>query len=257
MEHPDNHPIHIVHPRPKPLRAALARRPAILRPFVFCEWCFDWTAHLLSSWALVAVLQYIGTFSILIGLIFYYSEAPDRLKQKHYQAWQVINTAQGKGGAGGRIEALTELNNDGEPLVGVDASKAFLENIQLPRATLRRADLSRADMMEANLSHADIPDANLEFTNLRGANLESANFRGSYLKNTDLTGANLRHADLRNAVLTDADLSNADLQDVQWKGDRLRLAGATVYGVKNAPPGFIEAAMKMGASTQPDEDAAP
>jgi hypothetical protein len=28
------------------------------------------------------------------------SEAGDRKKQKHYQAWQVINTAQGKGGSG-------------------------------------------------------------------------------------------------------------------------------------------------------------
>ncbi len=39
-----------------------------------------------------------------MAVIFYFSESGDRLKQKHYQAWQVINTAQGKGGSGGRIE---------------------------------------------------------------------------------------------------------------------------------------------------------
>jgi hypothetical protein len=255
MDDPIIQSIHVVHPRPKPLKAWLTQSPAWLRPFIALEWFFNWIAYWLSSWGFVAVLQYVGTFSILIGLIFYFSEAPDRLKQKHYQAWQVINTAQGKGGAGGRIEALTELNNDGEPLVGVDISKAFLEKIQLPHATLRRAELSRADMMGANLAQADIPDADLEFTNLRGADLEGVNLQGSYLKNADLTGANLRHADLRNAVLTDADLRHADLQDIQWKGERLRLSGVTIYGVKNAPPGFIDAAMKMGASTQPDDDA--
>ena len=41
-------------------------------------------------------------------LIFYFADQGGRLKQKHYQAWQVINTAQGKGGSGGplRIVAL-------------------------------------------------------------------------------------------------------------------------------------------------------
>jgi hypothetical protein len=65
------------------------------------------------------VLEYLGVFSVLIAIVFYFSEAGDRRKQKHYQAWQVINTAQGKGGSGGRIEALQELNIDRIPLVGV------------------------------------------------------------------------------------------------------------------------------------------
>jgi hypothetical protein len=47
-----------------------------------------------------------GHLVSLFAVIFYYSEAGDRKKQKHYQAWQVIDTAQAKGGNGGRIEAL-------------------------------------------------------------------------------------------------------------------------------------------------------
>ena len=82
---------------------------------------------LLSRWSFLEVLEYLGSFSILIAVIFYFSESGDRLKQKHYQAWQVINTAQGKGGSGGRIEALQELDEDGVPLVGVDVSGAFLQ----------------------------------------------------------------------------------------------------------------------------------
>jgi len=60
------------------------------------------------------------------------------VKQKHYQAWQVVNTAQGKGGSGGRIEALQELDQDGVPLVGVYVAGASLQGVRLPKAGLNR-----------------------------------------------------------------------------------------------------------------------
>src|SRR5579864_3227078 len=83
-----------------------------LLPFHAIEWSFEWTAYGLSRWAFLEVLEYLGIFSVLIAIVFYFAESGDRKKQKHYQAWQVINTAQGKGGSGGRIEALHELNAD-------------------------------------------------------------------------------------------------------------------------------------------------
>jgi hypothetical protein len=82
-------------------------------------------AYLLSNWKFLEVLEYIGSLSVLVAVLFYFSGSGDRTKQKHYQAWQVINTAQGKGGSGGRVAALQELNADGVPLVGVDLSGAF------------------------------------------------------------------------------------------------------------------------------------
>src|SRR5215469_2319161 len=151
--------LRIKHEPPGRWKQYTAGKPAWLRPFLAIEWPLAWLAHGLSRWSFLEVLDYLGSLSVLVAVIFYFSEAPDRLKQKHYQAWQVINTAQGKGGSGGRVEALTELNNDGEPLVGVDISRAFLESIALPGASLRRADLSRADMMWSNLSRADLSDA--------------------------------------------------------------------------------------------------
>ena len=91
-------------------------------PFRAFEWLLEWVAYGLSRWSFLEVLEYLGTFSVLVGVIFYFSESGDRIKQRHYQAWQVINTAQGKGGSGGRIEALQELNADHVQLVGVDVS---------------------------------------------------------------------------------------------------------------------------------------
>ena len=38
------------------------------------------------------VLEYLGTFSVLVAVIFYFSESGDRVKQRHYQAWQVKKT---------------------------------------------------------------------------------------------------------------------------------------------------------------------
>src|SRR6516162_4927610 len=126
------------------------------RPFWALEWFWEWIAYLLNNWTFLEVLEYVSTFSVLIAVIFYFAEAGDRKKQKHYQAWQVINTAQGKGGSGGRIEALQELNQDREPLVGVDASEAFLQGIRLPKANLLRCDLHAADLRDSVLSGSNM-----------------------------------------------------------------------------------------------------
>src|SRR5215472_2816563 len=107
-----------------------------MAPILAIEWPFEWLAYVLGNWVLLEILEYLGTFSVLVAVIFYFHDSGNRLKQKHYQAWQVINTAQGKGGSGGRIEALQELNADGVPLVGVDVSRAFLQGVSLPSARL-------------------------------------------------------------------------------------------------------------------------
>jgi len=85
-------------------------------PFLRLEWTLEWIAYALDRWSFLKVLERLGSFSVLIAVIFYFSDAGNRIKQRHYQAWQVINTAQGQGGNGGRIEAMQELNADGVPL---------------------------------------------------------------------------------------------------------------------------------------------
>ena len=72
------------------------------------EWFWEWVAYILSNWSFLEALEYLSSFGVLIAVVFYFTESGDRIKQKHYQAWQVINTAQGKGGNGGRIDALVQ-----------------------------------------------------------------------------------------------------------------------------------------------------
>jgi hypothetical protein len=215
-------------------------------PFWAVEWVLDWIAFGLSRWTFLDVLEYLEGFSVLVAVIFYFSESGNRLKQKHYQAWQVVNTAQGKGGNGGRIDALEELNADRVPLVGVDVSGAFLQAIRLPRAPLARSNFRAADMRDSNLAYADFSYAELGSANLRQSNLRGARLQNTDLEGADLTGADLADADFSGATLNDADLHNSNLANVQWHdiGDIKR---ANVSGVKNAPDGFLAWAKQHGA----------
>jgi hypothetical protein len=206
------------------------------------EWVLQWTAYYLSRWALLEVLEYLGVFSVLIAVIFYFSEAGDRIKQKHYQAWQVINTAQGKGGSGGRIEALQELNMDGVPLVGVDASGAFLQGVRLRHANLLRSNLSASDLRNSDLANSNLSFANLRSANFRYAVLRYANLTDADMDNTDFVAADLSDTDLTGARLSNADLRHASLQGIHWR-HIAAIDGANVWAVRDAPEGFISWAL--------------
>src|ERR1700728_475762 len=203
-------------PVPWPERRARARNRWLI-PLIAIDWSWEWLAYLLSNWSFLEVLEYLGSFSVLIGVIFWFSESGDRIQQRHYQAWQVINTAQGKGGSGGRIEALQELNADGVPLVGVDVSSAFLQGVKLERANLLRANFSAADLRHCDLQAADFTNANLHSANFREGNLEHASFQSADMTDVDLWGSHLAGAKLDDADLSGADLRFADLQNVEWR----------------------------------------
>jgi hypothetical protein len=217
-------------------------------PFAALEYPFEWLAYLLSRWSFLEVLEYLGSFSILIAVIFYFSESGDRLKQKHYQAWQVINTAQGKGGSGGRIDALQELSKDGEALVGVDVAGSFLQGVNLPEAKLVRANFNAVDARNSDFARADLSTANLRSGNFRNSNLSHADLEDADLGEGDFCGANLSGSDLDGATLDGADLGNADLAGIKWQKIK-SVKGATLQQVHNAPSGFVEWAAEHGAVT--------
>ncbi len=217
------------------------------------DFFFKWLAWLLSRWAFLEVLEYLGALSVLVGVIFYFSESGDRQKQKHYQAWQVINTSQGKGGNGGRIDALEELNQDHVSLVGVDVSGAALQGIELPRANLRRASMQATDLRDCKLDSAVLADANLNSANFRGCTLKSANLTRADFEEADLVGASLENANLSGANFKNCDLRNTDLRGIHWQGIA-SVESANLYGAKNAPADFTAWAIQHGAISQPVDD---
>ncbi|HWE04911.1 MAG TPA: pentapeptide repeat-containing protein [Tepidisphaeraceae bacterium] len=200
----------------------------------------------LSRWSLFKVLAYAETFSVLVALIFWVAEASERKQQKHYQAWQVINTAQGKGGNGGRLDALEQLNDDHVPLVGVDVNQAYLQGIHLEQAELRRATFAACDLRNAHFRRARLADTTFTSANLRGAELRGADLSEAALIDADLTDADFRGAKLSDVNFSRADLRGADLAGVRdWKNIAVRLAN--VYGIKNPPDGFVKWAKEHGA----------
>ena len=233
--------------RPEPwLRHRERAKYAWLVPLFAIEWVWTWLAYWLSGWAFLEVLEYLGTLSLLLAVISYFAESGNRIKQKHYQAWQVINSAQAKGGSGGRIDALEELHKVGVPLVGVDVSGAFLQGINLSGANLLRANIRAADVRGGNFNGAQMEYIDLTSANFRDASLQKANLRNATLQDADLTGANLSEADLEEANLAKADLRKSDWRNAKWqKIEDLKLAN--VFGIKNPPADFLNWATQNGA----------
>jgi hypothetical protein len=234
--------------RERPLTWAERKRtvPAWAIPFFALEWIWEWLAFLLSRWTFVVVLEYLGSLSILVAVFFYFHDADNRVKQRHYQAWQVINTAQGKGGSGGRIDALQELNEDGVPLVGVDVSGAFLQGLHLSNARLLRSDFSAADVRNSDFRQSDLQDCNLHSANFRQAKFAQASLVGTRMDDADMQGADFSDADLSGAILDNADLRFVNFAKIQWRQIG-SMKGANLFGSRNAPPEFIDWAAKHGA----------
>jgi hypothetical protein len=233
-------------------------------PFIYLEWRCERLSYWLGQWAFLDILGHAGRLTILIAVIFYIKgcterqrQAEDQRKAKHYQAWQVINAAQGKTGDGGRMDALQELHRDGISLAGVDISKAHLRALNLENALLMFAKLNDAYLYKANLSgatlaNANLSDAYLAGSNLSGAMLMKANLSGASFRNADLIGANLYYANLTGTDLYDADLAEANL----YCADIAEITGwqriksiefANIYGIKGQGERFIEWAKEHGA----------
>ncbi|HEY3743900.1 MAG TPA: pentapeptide repeat-containing protein [Bryobacteraceae bacterium] len=211
----------------------------------------EWVLYYLGRWGVLKIIEYGSFLSVVFAVLVYWNEAPDRIKQKHYQAWQVINTSQGKGGSGGRIEAMQELNADKIPLVGVDVSHAFLQGVRLPKAILVRSDFEAADLRDCMLQGARMESSVLHYANLRNGNLRGVHLQDSNLEDADLFGADLGGADLSRTNLKDVDLRYADLKGMIW-ADLVAIDTANIYGVKNAPAGFVDWAMHHGAVADKD-----
>jgi hypothetical protein len=112
----------------------------------------------------VKLLELAGKFGLVIAAASYLVQIPaqrqareDALKAKRYQAWALINSANGSATDGGRRDALQDLNDDRVDLAGVDLANAFLNSIKLPKA-----HLSRASLTHANLDHAVLTDAKVD-----------------------------------------------------------------------------------------------
>lgn len=172
------------------------------------------------------LFQNAEPIAIASAAVVFLLDSSDRRKAEQYEAWQVVNSALGQTGSGGRIQALEDLNRDRVDLAGIAIPRADLSGVNLERGKLERANcegaqLDSANLHGANLRSADLRNTNLRHTNLTSATLWEANLRNAVLRKTSLRGASLIRADLRNADLDSADLRNADLDSADLRGANL------------------------------------
>ncbi len=237
------------------------------RPFLFFEWLCEWAVYRLRRWAFIELLELGGRLAIVVSVVSfawnYRAVQENQRKAKHHQAWQIINSAAGKTGSGGRMEALEDLVSDDVIIGGVDLAGAELRRIgragaNLDRARLWGANLNRADLTgahlraaelgDANLTGTDLEDANLMFAefsdaNLTGAKLKNANLRRAFGSGANLTGADLSFADLEGAFLRDVNLANAELREANLTNVYLQganLTGADMFMAKLKDTGLTD-----------------
>jgi uncharacterized protein YjbI with pentapeptide repeats/hemoglobin-like flavoprotein len=174
------------------------------------------------------------SIGLLVALVLFVKEIPDRRKQFHYQAWSTVDAAHNVKVSYARILALQDLNADGISLRGLDAPNAELVEINLPKANLSRANLQLCDLSNANLSYANLDNANLSQTQLSGANLSRANLGFANLSHANLSSTNFNHANLICTNLSHTNLSGANLQEASLSGANLTGAYLTGANLKNA-----------------------
>lgn len=171
------------------------------------------------------LLEVLGWFAavvvIPVGVVSWILEAGDRTKERHYRAWELINSARGSTGDGGRRDALQDLVEDNVSLTAAPLADAYLVGVQLPGAILTKADMSRADLTDADLSGGRLMDAklikaDLTTANLSGAKLWEADMSGAVLYGTNLTNTDLRGADLTSAMLSGTDVVPLDLTTTKF-----------------------------------------
>jgi uncharacterized protein YjbI with pentapeptide repeats/hemoglobin-like flavoprotein len=179
------------------------------------------------------ILSELDPISLIIALVLFIKEIPDRKKEFHYQAWSVIDAAHGVKVSPARIIALQDLNEDGVALNNLDISGAKLIRINLPRADLSEANLTRSDLNHANLNHANLSNSLLARVNLTGADLSHTNLGFAKLSYANLSSVNLSHANLICADLRDTNLAGADLKNANLSGANMKnayLTGANLEG---------------------------
>lgn len=158
-----------------------------------------WIAFWASQLAIFRVLEYAGKLTVLVAVVVWMSEIPERHRAKVRTAWSVVNS---KGG--GRLEALDFLAQEKVDLRSLNGEYGYFGGIHL----------SGKDLTWADLSNANFDDANLRGANLQGAKLDGATFRGA-----DLRGANLSYVSMSSAPPTQfrgAKLSGADFRGVSY-----------------------------------------
>lgn len=231
-----------------------SRLPSWRRPALLWEGFWERLAQSMETWDILKVLENLGKLSILLAVLVFLWEIPQRAERntaeqsrERYEAWQLLaDTENSRLAAGGikdaletlakgcrarymkpfeRKEGLPVIRFNNVPVIGwfipdpecVELRRLTLAGTHLPNVQLQGARLRDAILLEAGLWQADLRHADLT-----GAQLQRAKLVGANLAAADLTRAQLQGADLSGAQLGGAQLREANLKGANLIGAQLR-----------------------------------
>ena len=146
------------------------------------------------------ILGAVESVAIISGVVlFLVSGARDQIKTSRLEAWRVLDLANGKETSYARIQALTDLNENGVSLEGLDAPHADLNYINLEGADLSRATLTKTQFQQAKLRQACFASAIIHECNFSFSDLRRAEFYNSKAKGANFCRARLRKASFQQA----------------------------------------------------------
>jgi uncharacterized protein YjbI with pentapeptide repeats len=168
-------------------------------PGLWLDWACQWIAYWAGSLAVFRVLDYAGKLGILVALIFWVADYPERQRTAIRTAWAVVNE---KGG--GRKENLEYLAGHDVDLKGLNGASGYFAGIVLTNRDLSWSDLDNANFEDAKLDEAKLKGAMLSGTNFKHASLSHAHFRYSrlYPSAPNLDGADIDGADFRDITIS-------------------------------------------------------
>lgn len=210
-----------------------------------------------GSW-LTRAAELFSVGAIVVGVVMYVREGPSRERSAVFQAWGVVAQAEKKEASLGRPQAIRQLKEQEESLVGIVLEKARLKNV----------DFGNSDLTDGNLGGLYCTNCLFEAATLSKVNVEDATFRspcrfsGATLERVDGSGAKFLDCAIDKAALTlfkaeprrasfngstfidstisrstlrDAIFDNADLRNARFIDTDLRRANfqrANVAGMK-------------------------
>jgi uncharacterized protein YjbI with pentapeptide repeats len=186
-----------------------------------------------SVGTLTKLAEIATKLGVILGIVVWVIEIPDREQQRVDTAWAVVNAATGKSGYAGRGGALQYLNAHGASFVGIDLSNAALPGLDLSNADLRGAIFDGADISDGRfecsllrhlfghrcgrIAHARFRDTCFDRTSFKNETIESSEFSDTNLGQTQHC-LNRRHilVSFRGALLVDSTFQNIAFSDATF-----------------------------------------
>ena len=169
------------------------------------------------------ILNSLEPLGVLLAVVIFIRETPERKKQFHYQALSTIDRASGIRNSKARVIALQDLVDQGINLDELDLSNSNLEKIELNGVEIKggnfmSANLQKSEMHLSNLQKSNFKNVSAAGFQIRFGNLSFSNFSESNFSNADFSNSNLMFSNFKNAKLSGTKFINSKLKGAKFEG---------------------------------------